>query len=1519
MGTKDQAGSGTLYDAVTYSYISWNGVERPGRVEQARYRSRLERYLYPFGEFQRSQLGSVQMVRHTYGSDGRVSTAVGGGYGMSISWEPMVGSCQPGSNCCGRVPQVRQVTDAYAGRGDGNEGSASLSTFYETLSNHGQELQPRLYQTTDTCSSSWACSPGSVRSEWTCSSPGNPGREVARKDKRDNWEVYFYSSPGATPQLERTQVLRGASDMTGTGALEQESFSYTYSNGQQLVQSREEASVLGGAADRQRTFYVYESGSNRTKAVFESGMTRERASDGTWTTVRRIVGTFYFTSSGTSADPMGRPLEVHGPCLVSSEAATDCTTIDYPVTKYEYYTNAEAMVLLRNRLKAVYVYPSRTSSVALDTRYTAYDEWGNAKEIVDANGVKTTNTYEEDRLLTSVHGWSPVTTRYYYADKRNLSAVLYPEGNYEVFCYRVGTLTDACSGGTLTEKLQWKARASLPDGSKWTEKVVYAYWPDGTLKEERYLSWTGTSAQTRRVMKYAADAHRRPTWQKQGEGTGSFHSARSFDGADNLTGVGHPFNEPPAWCGGVKAGMGPQEDGTPLSQLCSSMAYDRANRLVQVDEFPADGVAQRTLFKYDAQGNVSGVKTGCLETDTFDTCGQPAATYTYDDFGQVVEVSLPHADGPVRYAYDARGNRVLKETEAMRQANEYVSYTYDMLSRQETAVRVSPTQQETLYRFGYDSQGSYPASCTALAYTKGRLRYREDSFGKTWYNYDQKGRVLGEIRVRAGQTTCGTVANANPHTLYTYTNNGNLASVTYPNGRKVTFVYGTGAGKDRVASVKASLHDGTAWTDKTLLSNVTWEPYGGLRGYTLTHPTTSTTSTSSTVEYGLGDDGSVAPVGCSATFPSATGSDLTGRLRSLRVSSGTVAMGAGTGDLYRRTYTWKADQVVRTDTCLLTETTPRTETYGYDRTLRLTGASRPTGNFAATGGAFDSRSYGYDGRGNRTTMSRDGSAYSLNYAASSRGDRLMGWGSSSTGSLLGYSLGYDADGRVSSKEGARTLDGTPTYVVDFAYGQSVGVATDTVFRAVEVNGVFYNYYYDSLGRRRLKSYPGGTSDEFFHDLKNQLLVDRGSNSAVTPVAYYTQDDYVWLGGRPVAMVRGKLSTTWSRLSDWSTDCVRNGEDAACGVYFPVTDHIGKPVLMLDGSGKVAGAADYDPFGQVNRVALHGETAHPLDINNQAPVLAEMAQPMDASMKVRMRVLFHLVDLNGEGSVSLFDGATSTQITTGIGGPGNGNVWSSWGQPSTGYAQVKFVPGGSYSGTSSGVVLESYEYQRYQTGAQPFWTPLRFPGQYHDAETDLFENWNRYYDPSIGRYLQPEPLHQEPNWVRRVARMGFSPPVYSYAGNNPLARIDSDGRDAFIIRQLWAGIVEHWGVAVEVYCHSENTCDPERRVMRYDYSCKKVNTSQTWQCVFGFPDGKFDNKSPSLKALKDSLLGGRNYVEVVPLDCEDSAAAVERVCGYLADVPQYSILFSNCQQFVWDVVYGWPGPAAAYSPGYSVWP
>ena len=44
-----------------------------------------------------------------------------------------------------------------------------------------------------------------------------------------------------------------------------------------------------------------------------------------------------------------------------------------------------------------------------------------------------------------------------------------------------------------------------------------------------------------------------------------------------------------------------------------------------------------------------------------------------------------------------------------------------------------------------------------------------------------------------------------------------------------------------------------------------------------------------------------------------------------------------------------------------------------------------------------------------------------------------------------------------------------------------------------------------------------------------------------------------------------------------------------------------------------------------------------------------------------------------------------------------------------------------------------------------------------------------------RYLSPEPMLQQPAYVQMRAGQGVATPTYAYASNNPLARIDPDGR------------------------------------------------------------------------------------------------------------------------------------------------
>jgi RHS repeat-associated protein len=63
--------------------------------------------------------------------------------------------------------------------------------------------------------------------------------------------------------------------------------------------------------------------------------------------------------------------------------------------------------------------------------------------------------------------------------------------------------------------------------------------------------------------------------------------------------------------------------------------------------------------------------------------------------------------------------------------------------------------------------------------------------------------------------------------------------------------------------------------------------------------------------------------------------------------------------------------------------------------------------------------------------------------------------------------------------------------------------------------------------------------------------------------------------------------------------------------------------------------------------------------------------------------------------------------------------------------------------------------------------LRFPGQWFQLENGLAYNWHRHYDPTIGRYIQPDPLGLK-------ALLSDGPSVYNYVGGNPLAKIDPSG-------------------------------------------------------------------------------------------------------------------------------------------------
>ncbi len=103
--------------------------------------------------------------------------------------------------------------------------------------------------------------------------------------------------------------------------------------------------------------------------------------------------------------------------------------------------------------------------------------------------------------------------------------------------------------------------------------------------------------------------------------------------------------------------------------------------------------------------------------------------------------------------------------------------------------------------------------------------------------------------------------------------------------------------------------------------------------------------------------------------------------------------------------------------------------------------------------------------------------------------------------------------------------------------------------------------------------------------------------------------------------------------------------------------------------------------------------------------------------------------------------------------------------------------------TSGRVVWSAVYDSFgnvQIQTEDIVNNLRFAGQYQDAETGLYYNLNRYYDPTIGRYLRTDPFGEGLN-------------LYAYVFNNPVNLMDPLGLCAikngwdWSIDKFWKGM------------------------------------------------------------------------------------------------------------------------------------
>ncbi|WP_410210064.1 RHS repeat-associated core domain-containing protein [Aquirhabdus sp.] len=389
--------------------------------------------------------------------------------------------------------------------------------------------------------------------------------------------------------------------------------------------------------------------------------------------------------------------------------------------------------------------------------------------------------------------------------------------------------------------------------------------------------------------------------------------------------------------------------------------------------------------------------------------------------------------------------------------------------------------------------------------------------------------------------------------------------------------------------------------------------------------------------------------------------------------------------------------------------------YNYSSAGRLTNITYPSGN------RID---YNYDGSGilNNIQLNNQYVVSNISFDGANR-LRSFNWG----GTQALFNIGIIESGLITSV-GSTNSSGAYSFYTDYIYD------LDGRLKSQEYLGARTAYEYDNASQLNNETLLNGSSIHYYYDNNGNRIGSRATGN--TGLGYSTADH----------------SYTGNHLTGWSKD----------GITQP---------LSLTGQGEIDGSykgrAAYDYKGRRRTESgLPNSTQYIgmyFDYNHKNERTFRGGSYIDRQYMYDENS--HLIGEYGPSGSMIVEYVWLDDRPIAAVYAGNRIVYL--------VTDYQKKPRRGIDATTQGVVWawdpDAFGIQQASGSVQ---MNLRFPGQYYDEQSGLYYNHNRYYNPELGRYMEPDPIGLEG---------GLNP--YSYVGNDPVNQIDPTGTMQVMLKTL----------------------------------------------------------------------------------------------------------------------------------------